>query len=40
MKRTKQEIIDCILNLLAKLADYEPAKNENESQSTEMPTIK
>jgi hypothetical protein len=40
MKRTKQEIIDCILNLLAKLADDESAKKENKSQPMEMPTIK
>jgi excisionase family DNA binding protein len=40
MKRTKQEIIDCILDLLTELADDEPAKNENKSQPMEMLTIK
>ena len=40
MKRTKKEIVDCILDLLTELVDDVPAKNETRSQPMEMLTIK
>ena len=40
LKRTKQEIVDRILDLLTELVDDVPAKNENRSQPMEMLTIK
>ena len=40
MKRTKQEIIDCILDLLTELVDEVPTEKETKPQPMEMLTIK